>query len=55
MDAEAMYKEIGNSVKLIKTTKSYTWEIKIYENDMNKLIEKLKEVDDKLKATFPIV
>lgn len=41
--------ELKESIKLIKNTKGYQWEIKILDLD----IAKLKAVDDKLRELYP--
>jgi len=43
------------SVKLMKMSKGYNWEIKIYGDDMEEILRKVKDTDDKLKELYPIV
>lgn len=41
------------SIKLIKGQKnSYGWEIKLYGKDTDKVLEELKQVNDKLSQEF---
>jgi len=41
-----------SSIKVTKTTKGYTWEIKVYDEDETKIIPKIQKLDLELKALY---
>lgn len=41
-----------SSVKLIKNSKGYTWEIKVYNDDLDLILENTKIIDEKLKERY---
>jgi hypothetical protein len=45
-------KEGTNSIKLSKMSKGYNWEIKIYENDLNKNLALINSINDQLKDKY---
>jgi len=42
-----------SSVKLMKMTKGYNWEIKIYDSDDKKMFERVLELDKLLREKYP--
>ena len=45
--------QIGNSsIKLIKNTKGYSWEIKIYDEDVETMLKQIKEADEAMKRDY---
>jgi len=57
-----MVEEVGNnvqfaaeqksSVKVTRNSKGYTWEVKVYDNDPNKALEKMIELELKCVETY---
>lgn len=41
-----------NSFKLIKNTKGYNWEIKVYDEDLNQLQEKVKMMNNWARLNY---
>jgi len=41
------------SIKVERNSRGYTWEIKIYGDDIDEILRKIKETDDKLKVLYP--
>ena len=41
-----------SSVKVMKMSKGYNWEIKIYNEDIDVILEQTKVIDDKLKERY---
>lgn len=52
MDVSQIYNKNDHSIKLGKTTRGWTWEIKIYGEDTDKIIEKLQEVNGKMQKIY---
>ena len=55
MDASILRTIQQPSVKLMKMSKGYNWEIKIYGDNIEEILKKIKDTDDKLKEIYPIV
>lgn len=41
-----------NSIKLIKNTKGYQWEVKIYCKNEQNILNRIKNIDYELNKTF---
>lgn len=41
-----------NSIKLIKNTKGYQWEIKVYDNKGIEMIDQVAKIDSQLREKF---
>ena len=41
------------SIKLMKMSKGYNWEIKFYGDDVAEILKKINETDSKLKELYP--
>lgn len=41
-----------SSVKLIKNTKGYNWEIKIYNENTDEMMNQLLSIEEKLKSVY---
>jgi len=41
-----------SSVKLIKNSKGYNWEIKIYNEDLDTMLKEIETVDAELKSKY---
>ena len=41
-----------NSIKLVKNTKGYGWEIKLFDKNEQNLINRIRNVDFELKKQF---
>lgn len=52
MENQTIIQEQKSSVKLINGAKGYRWEIKIYEDDLDELLKRLKGINDKMKDTY---
>lgn len=52
MDAQKILNESQSSIKLTRTTRGYTWEIKIYHSDVDKIIPILREKDALLRNEY---
>ena len=56
MKEESLIHEKQDSIKVTKTSKGYTWEIKRYYDfdtkDYKKVIEELKQIDTALEQEF---
>ena len=52
MDIQKILNESQSSVKLSRTTKGYTWEIKLYHFDDNEIIPRLKILDADLRKEY---
>ena len=52
MDAQKILNESQSSIKLTRTTRGYTWEIKIYHADADKIIPILREKDTLLRNEY---
>ena len=39
-------------IELIKNSKGYGWSIKVYDQDITKAIQRIKDTDLKLKALY---
>jgi|TARA_R100001530_G_scaffold58923_1_gene42761 hypothetical protein len=42
----------SNSIKLVKNTKGYNWEIKIYDKEGDDILEEIVRLDNELKMRF---
>lgn len=51
METEYLTKDTS-SLKLLKMTKSYNWEIKIFHDDLEEMKKKIKELDDWCQANY---
>jgi len=52
MDATTIYNKSQSSIKVMKMSKGYNWEIKVYGDDLDKIREIIKEQDAKLRTQF---
>ena len=52
MDAQKILQESQSSVKLIRNSRGYGWEIKIYNFDAKKILEEVKETDTALRKEY---
>ena len=41
-----------SSVKLIKNSKGYNWEIKIYNENIEEMLKEIEAVDNELKSKY---
>ena len=41
------------SIKLVKNSMGYGWEIKLYKENEKSLIEEIKKINDKMLKDFP--
>ena len=55
MDATTIFNKSESSVKLMKMSKGYQWEIKIYGPSIDEILQIVKETDTKLKAQFEVI
>ena len=53
MDATTIYNKSESSVKLMKMSKGYNWEIKVYGDDLEAIDAKVKAEDARLKGSYP--
>ena len=42
----------SNSIKLVKNTKGYNWEIKVYDKDGIVMLDEIVRLDNELKMRF---
>ena len=54
MDVSEIFQHNDNSIKVMKMSKGYNWEIKIHGKDMDLILKEIAGVDEKLKAQYPI-
>lgn len=54
MDATTVYNKSESSVKLIKTSKGYNWEIKVYGDDMKEIHDKVEEEENRLREVYQV-
>ena len=54
MDATTIFNKDESSVKLMKMSKGYQWEIKIFGDNIDEILKTIKETNEKLKAQFEI-
>ena len=54
MDATTIFNKDESSVKLMKMSKGYQWEIKVYGENIDEILRVIKETNDKMKATYEI-
>ena len=52
MDATTIFNKSQSSIKVMKMSKGYNWEIKVYGDDMDKIREEIKSQDVKLREQF---
>lgn len=52
MDAQKILNESQSSVKLSRTTRGYTWEIKIYDFDEQIILDKINGLDIDLRTLY---
>ena len=52
MDASTIFNKSESSIKLMKMSKGYNWEIKIYGDNLDDVRAKIIEQDKKLRADF---
>lgn len=52
MDGTTIFTKSQSSIKLMKMSKGYNWEIKIYGDDLDDVREKIKVQDGKLREDF---
>ena len=55
MDATTIFNKSEGSVKLMKMSKGYQWEIKIYGDNIDEILKTIKETDSKMKAEFEVL
>lgn len=53
MDATKVFNISQCSVKLMKMSKGYNWEIKVYGDDMKEIHDEVMKEDAKLLAIYP--
>jgi len=54
MDATTIFNKSEASIKLMKMSKGYQWEIKVYGENIDEILRVIKETNDKMKAQFEI-
>ena len=54
MDTTTIFNKSEHSIKLMKMSKGYQWEIKVYGENLDKILELVKKYDENLKASYPI-
>lgn len=52
MDVQKVLQESQSSVKLTRTTKGYTWEIKVYHEDEKIALTRIHEADTELRERY---
>lgn len=52
MDATTIYNKSQSSIKVMKMSKGYNWEIKIYGDDLDKIRDEIKKQDAALRTQF---
>ena len=53
MTEEQLLNEKQDSIKLTKTTKGYTWEIKLYNNaEADKTLAEIDRINEQLKKNY---
>jgi len=52
MDATTIYQKSQSSIKVMKMSKGYNWEIKVYGDNLNEIRDIIKEQDAKLRVQF---
>lgn len=52
MDAQKILTESQSSVKLIKNSRGYGWEIKIYNFDVKQILAEVKTTDNALRKEY---
>lgn len=52
MDATTIFNKSEHSIKLMKMSKGYQWEIKVYGDDIDKILETIKDLNCKLQADY---
>ena len=53
MTEEKLLNEKQDSIKLTKTTKGYTWEIKLYNNaEADKTLAEIDRINEQLKKNY---
>ena len=55
MDATTIFNKNQASVNLKKLAKGYSWEIKIYGDDIQEILTKIKKTDEILQKQYPQV
>ena len=53
MDVSKILNKSECSVSITKNSKGYNWEIKVYDEDKDQAIEKLKKANDKMLTLYP--
>jgi len=54
MDTTTFFNKSESSVALSKNAKGgYTWEIKVYDSDIEQAIEKVKKANEKMLGLYP--
>jgi len=50
---ESEFQSMGSSsVKLIKNSKGYNWEIKVYDKEGLEMVKEIEKIDAELKARY---
>jgi len=52
MEEETTAFEQKSSVKLINGAKGYRWEVKVYDKDLDKILEGIEKLNNKLKEKY---
>lgn len=52
MDATTIYQKSQSSIKVMKMSKGYNWEIKVYGDDLDAIREIIKKQDAELRTQF---
>ena len=52
MDATTIYNKSESSIKLMKMSKGYNWEIKVYGDNLDDIRQKIIDQDGKLRTQF---
>lgn len=51
-NTQEIINEQKSSIKVVKNSKGYVWEVKVYDNDIDKALEKTIEIEEKCRQKF---
>ena len=54
MDATTIFNKDESSVKLMRMSKGYQWEIKVFGDNIDEIMKIIKETNDKMKAAYEV-
>jgi hypothetical protein len=54
MDATTIFNHNEAGIEVERNSRSHNWKIKAYGDDMDEILRKIKETEDKIKALYPI-